>query len=200
MKARWSSIAIAVVILFGLPVSFALEPGAERSIDLHQMPAKVEFHAIGNPSSVRILGTVADKNPLRGTLTLDDKGLQGTAQIALDLFDTGISLRNRHLREKYLETGKYPNAKLKITALLLPGILRQTEMEAVDVPFEGVLDLHGKSKTINGLSRFTRSGDKFDMGFAFSIQTSKFGIETPKFLKLTIAEEVKINVEVKAKL
>src|SRR4051794_19552154 len=41
---------------------------------------------------------------------------QGAVHVAVTLehVDTGITLRNRHMREKYLETSKYPTADLVV--------------------------------------------------------------------------------------
>ena len=83
-------------------------------IDLSTTEGKVEFLAVGQPSALKIRGKLSDEKPISGSLEVVDGSLSGTAKVKLDGFDTGIELRNRHMKEKYLETGKYPETAVKL--------------------------------------------------------------------------------------
>ena len=100
----------------------------------------IEFVAIGRPSALKVHGRMAEdeknKKSVNGTLTLAGNALSGTATFHLDALDTGIGLRTTHMKEKYLETGKYPDSQLKFTEFKLPqGFLTKDSM-AEGVAFE----------------------------------------------------------------
>src|SRR5438046_2728106 len=75
---------------------------------------EVEFLATGRPSALKIRGKIKEdaKDALTGKLQVTGANVTGTAKLALDMLDTGIDLRNKHMKEKYLETGKFPTAEV----------------------------------------------------------------------------------------
>lgn len=97
---------------------------------------------------------VGHTNNVTGTVTVDDsldlnkKPLDATFDVDLTTIDTGIPLRNEHMRDNFLETPKYPKAVFKLRSLAKPGVLKpntKTRIMAV-----GDFTLHGKtiSKTV----------------------------------------------------
>lgn len=124
-----------------------------------------------------------------------EKGkVTGLARFRLDTLDTGINLRNTHLREKYLHTKQYPEAELEINGLALPDAFFQPQA-TVDLPFEGTLNLHGVKKKINGQARFERKDSKLRLHTEFMVRLPDFNIETPGFAGVQVAEEVRVVVE-----
>ena len=96
-------------------------------------------------------------------------------------------MRDRHMKEKYLETAKYPNADLE----LAPCALGDSETKC-----DGRLTLHGVTKPVSVHVKSSPAGDKrrkIDAGF--SVKLSDFGIAIPKFANVTVAEEVEITVD-----
>jgi hypothetical protein len=93
-------------------------------------------------------GAFTATNPsLEGTLTLEQaKPARLTGEISMDLatIDTGITLRNQHLREKYLQVAK---GKGFDRAVLSEVRLSDADGEAFEgrTAFTGVLLLHGES-------------------------------------------------------
>ena len=83
-------------------------------IDLSKTSHEINFLAVGQPSALKISGKLAPGSAMTGKLEVVKNELVGNASIALDSFDTGIGLRNRHMKEKYLETAKYPEAKISL--------------------------------------------------------------------------------------
>ena len=70
----------------------------------------------------------------------EDKGkLSGKFEVDLRSLDTGLDLRNEHMRDKYLETDKFPNAVFELDPL-----------EIGSKTFTGLMTLHGRSKKITG--------------------------------------------------
>src|SRR5579863_3203967 len=74
----------------------------------------VSFAASG-PAGMSIEGTTSE-------LTVADQGDNIVITVPLANLTTGISLRDRHMRDKYLEVQKFPTATLTVarSALKLP--------------------------------------------------------------------------------
>ena len=70
----------------------------------------------------------------------------------LRTLDTGISLRNNHLRDHYLEVDKEPGYdKAILSDIVLQGV--NADAPQGNGSFAGSLTLHGVKKTINGSGR-----------------------------------------------
>ena len=91
---------IALALAVGL-VAFS----AEAKITRTGTPS-VSFHASG-PAGMKIVGTTGD-------LDVDDQGAKVVIRVPLRNLSTGISLRDDHMRNKYLQVGSYPNAELTV--------------------------------------------------------------------------------------
>src|SRR5437868_9273038 len=99
----------------------------------------VEFLAIGKPSAIKIRGK-GDR--LQSQLQFNkDKTLTGKVVFDLSSLDTGIETRNQHMKEKYLETGKFRDAELTLKSLSLPQDLCKENVKLEKSPFEGTLKL-----------------------------------------------------------
>jgi polyisoprenoid-binding protein YceI len=162
-------------------------PGFSETLDLAKSAVTVEFLAVGQPSAIKIRGKLKDTATVTGTLNVRPDSVTGEATLPLDALDTGMELRNRHMKEKYLETRTYPTAELKGIKLALPA-------SAGMVPFTGELSLHGKTKSISGLATVARP--QLGLSFEFKISTRDFAIDTPQFMGVTVTEEVQISVKV----
>lgn len=95
---------------------------------------------------------VGHTGKITGTVTVDDsldlskKPLEATFNVDLASIDTGIELRNEHMRDNFLETKKFPQATFKLKTIkpvtLQPG--QKTKLDAV-----GTFTLHGATVTKN---------------------------------------------------
>ena len=164
-------------VALGLAVQAATLP-------LNSSDSTVEFLAVGRPSLIKIRGS-ADESSLDGRLRIDQGTLSGTATVKLDAFDTGIELRNRHLREKYFETQKYPEARLE---------LEPTRLTGESTPFAGRLTLHGVTRAVTGT--VSHAGGAPPFAFDLQLKLSDFGIPVPKFMGITVGENVSITAKV----
>ncbi len=180
MKSAWIGLLLATNVLFG------------ANLDLTKSKNKVEFLAVGQPSALRIRGKLnQDTSPLSGNLTINENTLTGAIKCQLDAFETGIELRDKHTKEKYLETGKFPNAELTISKTSLPA-----SGKGKDIPFIGELTLHGVKKPVKGALETSKDGQKIENIFEFKILINDFGIEPPSYMGIKIANEVTITAEV----
>lgn len=154
---------------------------------------KVEFLAVGKPSAIKIRGE--GKGP-QGELHLKKSGtnvtLSGDLSVDLDSIETGIGLRDRHMKEKYLETGKFKTASLKIKEAALP-ITALSGTGDYTVP--GLLTLKGVEKPVQLNIKLEPNGDKVKSVSSFKINLSDFPIEVPKYAGITVANDVDVSVE-----
>ena len=75
---------------------------------------KVSFHAEGSPGALDIEGTTTDLRVLDDDTTL-------TFTVPLDSVDTGIELRDHHMKSEYAQTALYPDATLTLTRSAIVG-------------------------------------------------------------------------------
>ncbi len=120
---------------------------------------------------------------------------ENTVDFYLDLntLDTGINLRNRHMRESYLETAKFPF--VEFTGRIINQInLDLFESQVVDVA--GVFNLHGVKKEINVRGTITPAQDgTVSMNARWEILLADYNIERPRvvFYELSDIQTVKID-------
>jgi polyisoprenoid-binding protein YceI len=142
----------------------------------------VTFDAAG-PAGMKIEGTTTD-------LAVADDGANVVITVPLGNLSTGIGLRDHHMKEKYLEVPKFPNATLTIarSALKVP---RGGEQTAADVP--GTVQLHGQTRPVT--VHYDAKGDGAAMGVhgAFHINMNDFGIAVPVYLGVTVKPDVDVS-------
>jgi polyisoprenoid-binding protein YceI len=143
---------------------------------------KVGFTATG-PAGLKIEGKTPD-------LTVADAN--GNLQLTVPLanLSTGIDLRDRHMKEKYLEVGKFPSAVLTVarSALKLPAGGDQVEL---DVP--GTLALHGTTKPVTVHYGAKADGGGFAANGKFNINMNDYGIQVPSYLGVTVKPDVVVT-------
>ncbi len=112
-------------------------------------------------------------------------------EVDLASLDTGIGLRNRHMREKYLETDKYPFAQYRA---------RLTQLSRVSDTLytcitEGTMTIHGVEKPMTATANVVASGAGLRVTAGFDINLNDFRINIPKFMFLKLSEIVKLELD-----
>ncbi len=113
-------------------------------------------------------------------------------EVDLNTVDTGIGLRNRHMRENYLHTDKYP--KTHFTAKLIKA--EKKSDNEYEVEAEGKFFVHGveKQKEISG--KLTKiDNDKYKISANFVVALSDYNIEVPSIMFYKINENMDLTVE-----
>ena len=151
---------------------------------------KVEFLATGKPSLLKIRGQAAGPDC---RLQLNDNVATGELIFDLNQLDTGIDTRTSHMKEKYLETGRFQKATLTLDALTLP----PAAGEGKTVEFTGMLELHGVKKPVKGTALIERgnAGRVNGAQADFEILLPDYGIAIPKFAGVIVSEKVAIHVQ-----
>ncbi len=166
---------------------------AKASADLGKAKSKkVTFIAIGSPSALKIEGVGED---LTGVITKDGAAFGGEAKLKIDTIDTGMSLRNKHMKEKYLESAKYPEATLKIKKLPW-GPADDQDFAAQEGAFEGDLTLHGVTKPVTGQAKVERAKGVLTAHVTFTTEIPDYKVEIPSFMGITVAKSVDVIVDV----
>lgn len=113
--------------------------------------------------------------------------LEGRLQVDLRSLETGIALRDRHLKETYLEVGK-------------PGfdraVLEQIQLERMTgpTPFTGLLTLHGRQRAISGTATLQETREGLRVEAEFPVRLSEFAIAEPTYLGVGVTQEVRVRV------
>lgn len=150
----------------------------------------VKFTATGKPGFLKIKGE-SKKKGLEGELNIEKTQASGKFTLDLSVLDTGIDLRNSHMKEKYLEVQKFPKAVIVINPIALSsdGIKSDIKKE-----FTGKLTLHDVTRDIKGTFQFE---NKLQTAKAqFTIKVSDFKIDVPKYLGITVSESVDVEVDI----
>ena len=157
---------------------------------------KSEFIATGKPGFIKIDGL---GNGLTGSLKVTGKLVSGEASFPLNTLNTGVGLRDKHLKNEFLEVQKYPDAQLTVDKVALNKSPIGDGFVQDKVPFTGVLKVHGVSHPVNGtIDVSTKSGTT--IGDAqFGMKISDFGFPEPKFMGMRVNNDVQVKVHLEAK-
>lgn len=153
--------------------------------------SQVEFEAIGKPSLLKIIGK---GKGVKCDLSSEKGAVTGRFSFPLDSLDTGIALRDRHMKEKYLKTKENPEATLTITQLQLKNGFPATSKKLTDETFTGKLKLNGVERDVTGKFTANAGADKGDVEAQVEIKLTDYGIALPSFAGVTVADLVKIKV------
>jgi len=178
----------------------AAQMANQFEVDFSKGSSKIEFLAVGRPSAIKIRGK---SSTAQGILKVIPAGnqfkVEGTIKVPLEPLDTGIALRDRHMKEKYLEVKKYPNAELTLTEAKLPSSFNADDFKGT-VPFSGTLDLHGQKRPVSGNADVEKHGSETTVHVEFPLKLSEFGIPTPEFSGIKVAEDVQVFADLSGNL
>lgn len=119
--------------------------------------------------------------------------LDGSLAVDLRTLDTGIGLRNRHLREKYLEVNKGTGFETAtLSAIDLTGL--SPVAPAGKGSFTGLLTVHGVTKPVTGAVDVRRAGGGLRVTASFRLDLADYGIAKPRYLGIGVTNTVQVEV------
>lgn len=139
----------------------------------------------------------ATSGALSGALTpAAGKPLPLAGELALELstIDTGISLRNQHLREKYLEVGKGQAFDKAVLSEIAVADAAGTDFQG-KTAFSGTLLLHGVRHAVSGTAEIRRAGTATQVDASFPLTLTDFSIVPPEYLGVGVANRVMVKVQ-----
>jgi polyisoprenoid-binding protein YceI len=125
-------------------------------------------------------------------LSLADHEGELLFQVPLSGVDTGIGLRNRHMRN-YLDVAHFPRAELRVPrwTLTFPAAGKTTESDAA-----GILMIHGINRPCSVHYRAERAiSGELRVRATTRIDMRDFGIDVPSYLGVHVDPEVAIQVD-----
>lgn len=182
----------SLILLFAVCMTPLVAARADSTqVNFDNGSGSVEFHATGHPSALKIVGKGGSP---KGSFTMTGKLVTGSAHFQLTSLDTGIDMRTRHMKEKYLEVEKFPEAKLTLTKMELP---REFGSDASfsGVPFTGTLLLHGVEHPVSGTADVSKHGNQVTVKADFGLKIADYAISLPTFAGITMADDVQISVQ-----
>ena len=154
---------------------------------------KTEFFAVGKPAMIKINGE--GQSP-EGTLTIVNNLVNGKLTVDLTKLTTKIDLRDDHMKNKYLEVSKYPNAVLTLKDLKLPADLSSLKNE-IKLPFFGEFTLHGKTKPVTGEVTLSSENKNVFVKAEFEVKVMDYIDTLPEWFGMKVADSVKIKTNFK---
>lgn len=119
---------------------------------------------------------------------------KGKVTIDLRTLDTGIDLRNKHMRENHLHTDSFPNAVFSLDSISGDGTL--SAEAPMSLAIHGQMTIHGVTKSITTPATLSAVGAHgMRIQAEFPLKITEYGIPRPEFLFLKLAEEVRIVVD-----
>lgn len=169
------------MVASGLALAFPADAALGRARD-----AAVSFFAKG-PAGLKIEGKTSE-------IAVSEQDGKVHFVVPLATLDTGISLRNKHMREKYLEVTKYPNAELVIdrSALTFP---EDGKDSGATVP--GTMSIHGKTQPVTVAYKAHRDGATCQVEGNVALDIKKFGIDVPSYAGVTVKPDIEVAVRAK---
>ena len=135
----------------------------------------------------------AKTTALAGTLTASGSTIDGSVAVDLRTLDTGISLRNDHLREKYLEVDKGAGYdKAVLSQIALKGL--NAEAPEGKGSFSGSLALHGVTKMVSGPVEVRKTGAGLRVKTSFPVNLPDYNIAEPRYLGVGVKNIVQVEV------
>jgi polyisoprenoid-binding protein YceI len=152
-----------------------------------------EFHAEDTYDAFD--GKTSDVN---GTIVADPANPAGSTvlvNINLDSLDTGVGMRNKEMRERYLETKKFGTATFKSVSVAGPASIAPNQ--PADINVTGDLTLHGVTKRMTIPVRVVLIPDgRVHATSNFKIHMPDFGISVPHNVLVTVNDEVPVRLDV----
>jgi polyisoprenoid-binding protein YceI len=145
----------------------------------------VNFTAKGFPAFITIAGKTTN---ITGILTKKDEKLSGNFSVDLTTLETGMDLRDDHMKNKYLKVGEFPKA-----TLILPSFTPEASGTV-----QGELLLKGVKKPIKIDYTLEKSGGSMAIKTNFELLLNDFKVGIPSFQGITVAKTIKLAVAFKA--
>jgi polyisoprenoid-binding protein YceI len=112
-------------------------------------------------------------------------------EVDLPTLDTGIGLRNRQMRNNYLETDKYRYAKYKGKLTSVSEISDGT----YDVMVDGKMTIHGVTNKLPVTGKLIKTENGYRIKTDFKVSLTDYNIEVPELMFMRIDEVMKLELD-----
>jgi polyisoprenoid-binding protein YceI len=165
-------LSVLAVSVFVATLSAAAQAAFTAPRDAH-----VSFTAAG-PAGMKIEGTTSE-------LKVTEEGGSVVVDVPLTNLVTGIALRDQHMKEKYLEVAKFPDAVLTVARSAI-------KVPAGGADAQGTLKLHGQARPVTVRYDAAADGDGLVVHGKLHIKMDEYGITIPSYLGVTVKPDVDV--------
>jgi polyisoprenoid-binding protein YceI len=148
---------------------------------------KIAFFATGSPGFLDIEGTSS-------SMTATDDGSTLTFVVPMSTVSTGISMRDDHMNNEYVQIGQYPNATLAIAKSGVTWPAASGEKKSGTV--SGNFTVHGVTKPVSVSYTATKTSTGYKVTGKFNFDVAQHGITIPAYLGVTVDPKMKAEVTV----
>ena len=150
-------------------------------------------------SSAKLESITGRTKQVSGGCAFDVEDLEGDVvlevMVEMASFDTGLGLRNRHMRENHLETDRFPRSWLRGGTVTAPSASSLPVGGTVSLGFVGELELHGVRRPVVCTIVLTRhEAGRLTATAEFPVKLADYDIARPKMLMLKLADEQHVRV------
>ena len=191
-RRRAGVLGLAVVLAIcadttaGSAQEFQVDQSRDRLVRFTSRASIEEFDGVTDRIDGYVLLDGATLGPATGG---DDTEFH--LEVDLASLDTGIGLRNRHMRDNYLEVAKFPYATFS------GHIVRTEETASGDyrVTAVGGFTVHGVERPRELTCRVTPMSAAYHVVCAFEVLLTDHQIEIPKVMFLKLANEIRLELD-----
>ena len=189
-RAGVLGLAVALAILAdataGSAQEFQVDQSRDRLVRFISRASIEEFDGVTD----RIDGYVLLDGAALGPATGGDD-TEFYLEVDLASLETGIGLRNRHMRDNYLEVGRFPYATFS------GHIVRTEETTSGDyrVTASGDFTVHGVARPRELTCRVSPVGAGYRVVCGFEVLLTDHDIEIPKVMFLKLANEIRLELD-----
>ena len=108
---------------------------------------------------------------------------------------TGMALRDKHMKEKYLEVQKFPDAELVVSRAELK-FPKDGELKA---EASGTMKIHGVNKGTKFTYSATKDGEIYKVKGSVRVSLKAHDIAEPSYLGVKVQDEIDVQVQFNVK-
>jgi len=143
---------------------------------------------VGGSFEAKTKNLSGDVTPATG----EQGAARGALKVELQTLETGIGVRDRHMKDNYLEVAKGPEFA---TAII--DDIRVEKLEGKTI-FTGMLSLHGQKRRVTGAAELQEKDGKIRVQAQFPVKVSEFEIPAPTYLGVGVRDEIQVKVSLLA--
>lgn len=197
--------AILIVLLMASAV--VAQPATTKTFYVNDLKKRDVVTFTSKAPLETIVGTTADVTGFVAVSLDDIKGsVKARFEVDLTTIKTGIEMRDSHMRDNFLETGKFPKAVFELTKVDSVSFNKLENQKEVKLSLEGNFTIHGVTKLITIPATITyyaeseqtkgrAEGDLMRIATDFNLLLGDYGIKRPQMLFMKLDETQKINID-----
>lgn len=177
------ALLLTATALFADTRAYQIAPEAKNVAEFH---AEDSYDSFDGRTS-KVTGSISADPSKPGASTVE-------VTVDMNSLDTGNSLRNREMKELYLETKQHPTCSFKSTSVAAPETIAPNS--PADIKVTGDFTLHGVTKRMTIPVRVVLIPDgRIHATSAFKVHMPGFGINVPNNILVTVNNDVPVRLD-----